>query len=388
MDIIPFRFLIEPNTPRNGFLFGNNKGPWETEKITKVLVNESTKMLGFRLTMADYRHISVAIDRKFIRGIDLELTEDDDEDDPHDLMAAHRTRTAINRYGRQAGLLQKLTTESMEIFGDIADKGHRWLELVSRMPRGESDFVRHGQDRVDAPINERLQVVLRQMYGIGATFKGKQEEALEAVVKDVTPLLICLPTGRGKSLMFMLPALMKGSKTTVVITPRVALGDDILRRCKEANISSFIYGKSRPREAKIMIVVTETATSSRFSQAILDLHLEEKLDRIVVEEAHELVTKDNYRPKFEDVKRLLQLVQSVFITATMPPSLIPEFQKRMLIESIHEVREASYKKNFCYGVQVYEGEDFEEGCVDMISEMVDRYEEEEKVQCYGNDSDI
>src|SRR5215472_11388258 len=118
--------MIKPDTSRNGFLFGDEKGPWKTDKITKVLVKESTKRLGFRMTLADYRHISVAIDRKFIRGIDLELLDDDDEDDPHDLMASHGTRIAVNRYGRQAGLLKKLTPESIDIFRTIADNWQRW----------------------------------------------------------------------------------------------------------------------------------------------------------------------------------------------------------------------------------------------------------------------
>ena len=55
-------------------------------------------MLGFQMTIQIYRQISIAIDRKFMRGVDLEL--DNDEDNAHDLMATHSTQTAIARYGR------------------------------------------------------------------------------------------------------------------------------------------------------------------------------------------------------------------------------------------------------------------------------------------------
>lgn len=334
------------------------------------------------MTMADYRHISIAMDRKFIRDIDLELDEEDDEDDPHDLMAAHSTRTAVNHYGRQAELLKKLSPEAIEIFRRIADKWHAWLGLVSRAPRTDVEDEFEDKDEMNIPIKEQIQEALRNMYGPTETFKGKQEEAVSAVMRGTTPLLICLPTGGGKTLSFMLPALLKDAKTTVVITPLVALGDDLLRRCKEASISSFIYGKSRPREAKIVIVVTETANSQQFSQFILDLHLDGKLDRIVFDEAHKIVTDINYRPKLEHLKRLNLPVQFVFMTATMPHSLMEEFKKVMVLDSVYEVREASHKENFCYSVQVYDGDEDARSYEDIIMRRMECYGDSEKVYGY------
>ena len=120
----PFCFIINPHTPRNGFLFGDEKGPWKTDEITNVLTKESQNKLGFRMTTQMYRQISTAIDRKFMRGVDLEL--DNDEDNAHDLMATHSTQTAIARYGRLGGLIQKLTPESIDIFRAISDRWQEW----------------------------------------------------------------------------------------------------------------------------------------------------------------------------------------------------------------------------------------------------------------------
>lgn len=99
-DIIPFRQMINPSIPRNGFLFGDENGPWSMDIQTKAFIRESTSsVMAFRITTADYRHISIAIDRKFIRGEEAEIYEDEG-DDPNDLMSAHSTRTANARYGR------------------------------------------------------------------------------------------------------------------------------------------------------------------------------------------------------------------------------------------------------------------------------------------------
>jgi len=76
------------------------------------------------MTIQMYRQISIAIDRKFMHGVDLEL--DNDDDNAHDLMATHSTQTAIAQYGRLGGLIQKLTPESIDIFRGISDRWQEW----------------------------------------------------------------------------------------------------------------------------------------------------------------------------------------------------------------------------------------------------------------------
>ena len=95
--------MIDASLTKHGFLFADNKGPWSTEHLTKVLTRETSKRLGFRMTVQEYRHVAIAIDREFIRGSSAEPDEEDEEDgddDIHDLMAAHSTKLANARYAR------------------------------------------------------------------------------------------------------------------------------------------------------------------------------------------------------------------------------------------------------------------------------------------------
>ena len=67
------------------------------------MTRETAKRIGFRRTIQEYRHRTIAIDRKFIRGQQAEADEDEEEeDDVHDEMAAHLTKIAIARYARMA----------------------------------------------------------------------------------------------------------------------------------------------------------------------------------------------------------------------------------------------------------------------------------------------
>ena len=51
----------------------------------------------------------------------------------------------------------------------------------------------------------------------------QQEQAMYAVLDRHTPLVVVLPTGRGKSLLFTVPALLEASRVTVVVVPYRAL---------------------------------------------------------------------------------------------------------------------------------------------------------------------
>jgi hypothetical protein len=372
-DVIPFRFMIHPTTPRNGFLFGDDKGPWNADKITNQLTKLSTRILKFRMTMAEYRHIAVAIDRRFIRGIDLELDpddDDDDEDDPHDLMAAHRTKTALNLYSREGGLLRKMSAESIDIFRSIADKWHSWLELVSRMSDDDDEEIEEVEE--DLPAEDKLKKAMRDMYGATAVFRGKQEEVMLEVIKGTSPLGVCLPTGGGKMLTVLLPAKFKNAKTTLVITPLVALAEDLLDRCQKASIEAFIYGKMRQRRARVVIVTPESSSYMGFGKYIMGLHLEGRLERIILDEAHKIVTDKSYRPKLEEMKQLILGVQYVLLSATLPNALIPKLEDAMGLENMTLIREPSHKPNFRYDVVIYDGPSFELGIMHYVLKALDR----------------
>ncbi len=234
--------MINSKTPRHGFLFANNE-PWTTSQLTDVMTRETANRIGFRMTTQEYRHVAIAIDRKFIRGRDAEADEEEEDEEAHDLMAAHSTKLAIARYARLGGLTRTLTPESIDIFRGISDKWQRWFRQQSRKPMGLSTPTTNST-QVLVPVKEKIRLALRQLYGPTAKFRTKeQEDGVEAVVAGISPLFLVLPTGAGKSVSFMVPAMFRDAGTTVVITPLVALVEDMLRRCKDAGIDSIIHGR-------------------------------------------------------------------------------------------------------------------------------------------------
>jgi superfamily II DNA helicase RecQ len=321
------------------------------------------------MTTQEYRHIAIAIDRKFIRGWNAEADDDDEDDDAHDLMSAHSTKIAVQRYARLGGLTRSLSPESISVFRSISDKWQKFYRLKPRKP------VELGTDTAivlsttsQLPVKEKIRAALRQLYGPTAKFRTEEQEAaVEAVVEGISPLFVILPTGAGKSLTFLIPAMFSDAGTTVVILPLVALAEDMLYRCKDAGIDCIIYGRVQLRSATIILVVTESAISGSFGQAILDIHLRGRLDRIVFDEIHKLVMDVGFRPKLEDLKDLALPVQYIFMTATFPPSLIDKFNNSMLIENPTFIRQVNHKPRVRYNVKRFGGRS---GIRDMRAEVI------------------
>ncbi|KAG9375549.1 hypothetical protein A1F94_013871 [Pyrenophora tritici-repentis] len=74
---------------------------------------------------------------------------------------------------------------------------------------------------------------LKRMMGEEAKFRGVQEAAIKAITAGESPVVAVMPTGAGKSLLFMLPAWAEQGGTTVVVVPLIALRGDMAQRCKK-----------------------------------------------------------------------------------------------------------------------------------------------------------
>jgi len=133
-------------------------------------------------------------------------------------------------------------------------------------------------------INTTMQ--LQRMMGMSAEFRGIQKEAIDAIVAGESPVVAVMPTGAGKSILFMLPAWAEQGGTTVVIVPLIALRGDMMRRCKKLGISCAEWEGRRPPDAAAIVLVTpESAVGEDFATFLNRLRATRQLDRIVIDES-------------------------------------------------------------------------------------------------------
>jgi superfamily II DNA helicase RecQ len=85
---------------------------------------------------------------------------------------------------------------------------------------------------------------------------------------------------------------------------------------------------------------------SGFRTFLYRLEVAQQLDRIVLDEAHLILTASSYRPYLEETKWLRQLhCQIIYLTATLPPIMQQIFQKRLLLQEPALIRSIIYKKD-------------------------------------------
>jgi superfamily II DNA helicase RecQ len=97
---------------------------------------------------------------------------------------------------------------------------------------------------------------LKRIIGIEAEFRGVQREAIDAITAGESPVVAVMPTGGGKSLLFILPAFAEQGGTTVVVVLLIALRGDIKRRCQKLGISCVEWESRHPPDAAAVVLVT------------------------------------------------------------------------------------------------------------------------------------
>jgi superfamily II DNA or RNA helicase len=116
----------------------------------------------------------------------------------------------------------------------------------------------------------------------------KQKEALEIIVRgeQTTPLVVVLPTGRGKTLLFTTLACLDDPRVTIVIIPYCALLDNLLVTAKRANINYIEYAPRERNLAALVFVSIDIAGSSEFLSYTQLLSMKGVLRRVFIDECY------------------------------------------------------------------------------------------------------
>ena len=142
------------------------------------------------------------------------------------------------------------------------------------------------------------EAALRRTFGL-RDFRHGQWEAISAALRgrDVT---VFLPTGAGKSLCFVLPALLS-TGTVVVISPLLSLIADQVTKLSAAGVCAASISSSRtkaenaetrrllkqtPPAIRLLYLAPETATNSAMLRELSDLAKRGYLSLLAVDEAH------------------------------------------------------------------------------------------------------
>jgi hypothetical protein len=235
---------------------------WTPERFREVLKRETAIGLhGYSLNIPAYRDIAIGISRRFLRtssvfpnNVQDDHTADDTLDDADDesqmdhdqfmshiadLQATHSSHVAGIRYGRESSEQAGTTAHRREMFRLSSTDWHRFLGFLSsedplagvlgkrkrspwELTADDACSQRRWQLR-DTDMTKAAQLMTGDDQ---FQFRGVQGPAIRAIQHGASPVVVVMPTGGGKSILFMLPARVAGG-LTVVVVPLIALRADM-----------------------------------------------------------------------------------------------------------------------------------------------------------------
>jgi len=137
--------------------------------------------------------------------------------------------------------------------------------LLSRSTALSSSREAQG-DRVVG--EEEIKKAMRKVLGCEeVAFRSEeQREALRAIVsgEQRTPLVVVLPTGGGKSLLFMAPACLDDPGVTIVVVPYRALVNNLVTTAKQARIDCIEYRPGEQNPAALVFVSADFVAEGQF----------------------------------------------------------------------------------------------------------------------------
>jgi len=375
-------------------LFTDYERVWDGKRLSEIFMREMNDHGPASMGFQEYRQIATLWMREHLKKLKLEA-------DLLDEQAGHNSETAEARYAITSEDMDKLTSEKLLAFFYVSEQWHRLLgfnvkddemkrkvnidvEKCERERKNPVDqeeiaaLVRSGIEKglrevrksfrlprfkEEGPSGSTTRMVssktlraLRKFYDDEqATFKSpEQAQALQLIMEGTKDVLVILPTGGGKSLMFFLPTIMERDMTTVVIVPLIAVMQDLRNRCVKARISCANWDPhSRYHErCNLLFVAVEHAVQESFQDHLQVMHGMRILKRIVMDEAHLALTHRDFRPDMEKLILTLRATpaQVVLLTATCPPSLQPELRYALACAVWEVIRAETMRPEIGYEV--------------------------------------
>lgn len=396
----PFQEYLTVEVLRGSFsdyVWADQQGPWGTDRLTRMLKQETGKRLGVELHTLDYRHTAVGIGRvvvgeSFSKGYQDEVGEieeaevDEEGEDLVELQSARTTAMGVGNYSVPIDIVKHLSVRSIEAFRPLSTLWHRFLGLEGdksvdegawigsmdrsriekRQKRGRDEeeeeedgglVLRQREDRVSNQKEVAIRKAMQQVLGQEeVSFRSvEQEQALHAVLDGQAPLVVVLPTGGGKSLLFTVPACLDNPGVTVVVVPYRALIEDLVRRIQKCGIDCIEWKHGESNPATIVVVSADVAgditSNGNFISYAGMLNGKGLLRRVVVDECHLIFTSSDWRPKLAKLKNLRLLpCPIVLLTATLPPVREGELSGSMAIQAATYIRASTVRVNTRYFV--------------------------------------
>jgi len=345
---------MQQTPPRTFLYIDQGSLPWDPDVFTRSLQRHTLLQFGCSINTRQWRHIAIALDRRALQGVGcglygvlpswghralraVDASDSDEElvdlapgtlpaglegDRMRQFQASHTPAVGNATYGNDLSLSLGMTDALLAAFHEISVSWHKLAGLGTDVPPAlkrplslKSSSQTNVTKRVLAEKGSSLQLRrqtwtgpviedgLKRLFGPSAAPRDSmQRDGLQLLARSRPETIVVTPTGSGKSVLYVVLSLLPRAEVTVVIVPLIALRQDMVRRYEQWQIPFRVWPAGHVvgqlyAVPSLLLVDIGHAVRPDFAALLSRLQLHRRLDRIVLEEAHLLLTASHYREK-------------------------------------------------------------------------------------------
>ncbi|XP_028278446.1 ATP-dependent DNA helicase Q1 isoform X2 [Parambassis ranga] len=288
---------------------------------------------------------------------------------------------------RKTTLLQQLEEACSAAQPSSSSSSSSSKSSVTKTTMSKEEMQRY--DGTDFPWSKEVEQHLKNPFSL-CKFRPLQVRAINLTMSG-RDLFLVMPTGRGKSLCYQLPAVCsKGF--TLVVTPLLSLMEDQIMFLKSINVSAVMLNASSSKEHSKTIMAGMTDSNSPFKllyvtpekiakSKMLMSRLEKAynanlLSRIAVDEVHCCSQwGHDFRPDYKllgILKRQFPKVPLLGLTATATSSVLKDCDKILCVQEPITLTASFNRTNLYYEVRIKDA-DNDASIGDIVSLIKTRY---------------
>lgn len=295
----------------------------------------------------------------------------------------------LQRQEELESVRRALLSELEEGSGQASPASSSSSSPASQQPAAMSEQELERYDGTDFPWSKEAQRHLQDTFRL-LQFRPLQLRAINLTLSG-SDLFLVMPTGRGKSLCYQLPALCaKGF--TLVVTPLVSLMEDQTMFLRSIDVPAAMLNASSSKEHaktvmaamtdpkspfKLIYVTPEKIAKSKLLMSRLEkAHKAQLLSRIAVDEVHCCSQwGHDFRPDYKllgILKRQFPQVPLLGLTATATASVLRDCEKILCVKRAVTLTASFNRTNLYYQVR-FKDSDSDASLNDIASLIKSRY---------------
>jgi Werner syndrome ATP-dependent helicase len=210
---------------------------------------------------------------------------------------------------------------------------------------------------------KKFENYLYEIYGY-SSFRYKQREIIEAIVKQKSDVCCVMATGHGKSICYQLPAIIT-KKPSLIISPLLSLMEDQRNTLEKLGVKTCCYNSTVKNKYQLhidilngvyQIIYTTPETVINLHDLIMSLHKQVGICVIAIDEAHCVSLWGNtFRSSYLQLSCLrewLPKVPILALTGTATPTVETDIINLLKLSNPVMIRTGSDRPNLSFYVHL------------------------------------